>query len=80
MMSFELIQNSKLKTQNYEHNLSNTVVMHFGSKVRKYFAPYTCIMKVFGEVTKSVWGMPWHWKAMKDVVTCDKPGLDGSCL
>jgi len=24
--------------------------------------------------------MPWHLKAMKDVVTCDKPGVDGSCL
>jgi hypothetical protein len=37
-------------------------------------------MKVFGEVTKSVWGMPWHWKAMKDVVTCDKLGRAGSWL
>ena len=37
-------------------------------------------MKVFGEVTKSVRGMPRHWKAMKDVVTCDKPRIDGSNL
>ena len=61
-------------------NLSNTVVMHFGSKAVIALQSYTCIMKVFGEVTKSVWGMPWHWKAMKDVVTCDKPGVGGSCL
>ena len=25
-----------------------------------------------GEVTKSIRWMPWHQKAMKDVVTCDK--------
>ena len=25
------------------------------------------------EVTKSVWWMPWHREAMKDVGACDKP-------
>ena len=24
--------------------------------------------------------MPWHQKAMKDVVTCEKPRVDGSSL
>ena len=25
------------------------------------------------EAIKSVWWMPWHREAMKDVVACDKP-------
>jgi hypothetical protein len=37
-------------------------------------------MKVFGEVTKSIRGMPWRWKAKKDVVTCDKSRRAGSKL
>ena len=28
-----------------------------------------------GQATKGVWWMPWRWKAMKDVVSCDKPRL-----
>ncbi len=28
--------------------------------------------KIFGQVTKGTWGMPWHEEAMKDVVSCDK--------
>ena len=28
--------------------------------------------KIFGQVTKGAWGMPWHGEAMKDVVSCDK--------
>jgi len=24
-------------------------------------------------VSKSIWRMPWHWEAMKDVAGCDKP-------
>ena len=27
----------------------------------------------FVQVTKSIRGMPWHMKLMKDVVSCDKP-------
>ena len=27
-----------------------------------------------GQVTKGVWGMSWRKEAMKDVVSCDKPG------
>jgi hypothetical protein len=26
-----------------------------------------------GQATKGAWWMPWHEKAMKDVVSCDKP-------
>ena len=26
-----------------------------------------------GQATKGAWGMPWRQKAMKDVVSCDKP-------
>jgi len=37
-------------------------------------------MNVFGEVTKSIRGMPWRWKAKKDVVTCDKLRVGGSSL
>ena len=28
-----------------------------------------------GQATKGLWWMPWRWKAMKDVVSCDKPRL-----
>jgi hypothetical protein len=24
--------------------------------------------------------MPWHWQAMKDVATCDKPRQEGNIL
>ena len=26
-----------------------------------------------GQATKGAWWMPWHEKAMKDAVSCDKP-------
>ena len=28
---------------------------------------------IFGQATKGVRWMPWHEKAMKDVISCDKP-------
>ncbi len=28
----------------------------------------------FFKATKGAWWMPWVWEAMKDVVSCDKPG------
>ena len=31
--------------------------------------------KGFNQVIKGVRRMPWHLKAMKDVVSCDKPRL-----
>ena len=30
-------------------------------------------MVKFVQVTKSIRGMPWHMKLMKDVGSCDKP-------
>ena len=30
-------------------------------------------VKGFDQVIKGIWWMPWHMKAMKDVVSCDKP-------
>ena len=32
-------------------------------------------LKGFNQVNKGVRRMPWHLKAMKDVVSCDKPRL-----
>ena len=61
-------------------SVPNTVVMHISSKSSLRTAAAICIVNVFGEVTKSVRGMPWHWKAMKDVVTCDKLRVGGSSL
>ena len=29
--------------------------------------------KIFDQAIKSIRWMPWHGKAMKDVVSCDKP-------
>lgn len=29
---------------------------------------------------KGIWWMPWHMKAMKDVVRCDKPRGDANNL
>jgi len=26
-----------------------------------------------GQATKGAWWMPWHEKAMKDAISCDKP-------
>jgi hypothetical protein len=28
----------------------------------------------FFKAIKGAWWMPWVWEAMKDVVSCDKPG------
>ncbi len=30
-------------------------------------------LRELDQVTKGTWRMPWHKKAMKDVVSCDKP-------
>ena len=30
-------------------------------------------VKGFDQVIKGIWWMTWHMKAMKDVVSCDKP-------
>jgi hypothetical protein len=29
------------------------------------------VLNFFSQATKSCWWMPWHHKAMKDVITCD---------
>ena len=39
-------------------------VMHTSSSV---------VTVIFGQATKGVRWMPWHEKAMKDVISCDKP-------
>ena len=31
------------------------------------------VAMIFGQATKGVRWMPWHEKAMKDVISCDKP-------
>jgi len=36
--------------------------------------------KIFGQATKGVRWMPWHKKAMKDVISCDKPRGDANNL
>ena len=30
-------------------------------------------LRLYGQVTKRIWWMPWRQQAMKDVVACDKP-------
>ena len=35
---------------------------------------------IYGQATKGVWWMPWRWKAMKGVVSCDKPRLAAASL
>ena len=37
-------------------------------------------VKVFGQVIKGIWWMPWYGKAMKDVVSCDKLRLGANNL
>ena len=32
----------------------------------------TCF-RLYGQVNKRIWWMPWQLKAMKDVAACDKP-------
>ena len=34
---------------------------------------FTLALKYFGQASKGIWWMPWRLKAMKDVVSCDKP-------
>ena len=44
--------------------------MHLSALIKQNLNVY--VIMIFGEVTKSMWWMPWHEKAMKDAVTCDK--------
>ena len=37
-------------------------------------------VRIFGQATKGVRWMPWHRKAMKDVVSCDKLRLGANNL
>ena len=37
-------------------------------------------VKGFDQVNKGIWWMPWHMKAMKDVVSCDKPRVGANNL
>ena len=37
-------------------------------------------VKGFDQVIKGIWWMPWHMKAMKDVVSCDKPRVGANNL
>ena len=44
--------------------------------VSLYVIIWKCLsgkVKGFDQVIKGIWWMPWHMKAMKDVVSCDKP-------
>ena len=34
--------------------------------------------RLYGQVNKRIWWMPWQLKAMKDVATCDKPRRAGT--
>ena len=36
--------------------------------------------RIFGQATKGIRRMPWHEKAMKDVVSCDKPRVGANNL
>ena len=33
-----------------------------------------------GQDTKGTWWMPWRWKSMKDVVSCDKPRVGATTV
>ena len=51
--------------------------------VSLYVIIWKCLsgkVKGFDQVIKGIWWMPWHMKAMKDVVSCDKPRLGASNL
>ena len=37
--------------------------------------PVCCCMPGKAKESKGVWWMPWLPEAMKDVISCDKPGL-----
>ena len=38
------------------------------------------LVNISGQATKGAWWMPWHEKAMKDAVSCDKPRLAANKL
>ena len=37
-------------------------------------------LKFHVQATKGTWWMPWRWKAMKGVVSCDKPRFAAASL
>ena len=38
------------------------------------------LQRIFGQATKGMRWMPWHKKAMKDVVSCDKLRVGANSL
>ena len=50
--------------------------MIFDNRIRIHTEDTTTVPiggMIFGQANKGIWWMPWHKKAMKDVVSCDKP-------
>ena len=43
-------------------------------------APGSGIQDPLAKVGKGAWRMPWLTEAMKDVISCDKPGLGANDL
>ena len=68
----ELFENRIVRVQ---HNpLSGIVLM------RQLQIPFRESQTFLDQATKGVRWMPWRWKAMKDVVSCDKPRLAAASL
>ena len=40
----------------------------------------TVIVQSLAKVIKGAWRMPWLTEAMKDVISCDKPGVGANNL
>ncbi len=49
-------------------NLGNVFLVLIKLRTRHDFA----LTKLYGQVIKSIWWMPWRREAMKDVASCDK--------
>ena len=70
-----------LRPANFE-DVSNEIIPSFGESIKYVFdrsltieqaAFFFVLTKLYGQVTKSMQGMPRRRKAMKDVASCDKP-------
>ena len=47
-----------------------------------WFTVMCCVpcLVIQAKVVKGAWWMPWLTEAMKDVISCDKPGLGANDL
>ena len=67
-------------------SILHVAIIHFISTPRQAaahgaYAPSKAVKSRWdGQDTKGTWWMPWRWKSMKDVVSCDKPRVGATTV